>query len=174
MEQGQINAAKAGDREAFLSLLEPWEDKLYQTALGIVGNKFDAEDVWQNTVLKAWIKIGGLRKPVFRTWITRILINEARQHLRRKGKLPIPLEHLPDSGAGDPDVAVKILVHGCLQQLTQEHRQAVVLRYWLDMTLEEIARVLGVPLSTAKTRLYQGRAKLKDLLKEADLYERMG
>lgn len=119
MEQGQINAAKAGDREAFLSLLEPWEDKLYQTALGIVGNKFDAEDVWQNTVLKAWIKIGGLRKPVFRTWITRILINEARQHLRRKGKLPIPLEHLPDSGAGDPDVAVKILVHGCLQQLTQ-------------------------------------------------------
>lgn len=169
MEQIQlIAAAKGGSREAFLDLVEPLEDKLYQTALGIVGNRHDAEDIWQSTVLKAWRNIGGLRQPVFKTWITRILINEAKMHLRRLGYTPVPQEHLPQVGVTDYDVTTKLLVHSCLQELSPDQRQAVLLRYWLDLPLEQIAQAMGVPLSTAKTRLYSGLGNLKHRLKEAD------
>lgn len=164
-----LTAVKNGDREAFLSLIEPLESKLYQTALGIVGNRQDAEDIWQSTVLKAWRGIGGLRQPVFKTWITRILLNEAKQHLRKRGKTPIPLEQLPEDGIRDKDVTTKLLVHNCLQKLSPEHRQAVILRFWLDLTLEQIAEAMHVPLSTAKTRLYQGLANLKNHLGEVDI-----
>lgn len=163
-----LAAAKKGDRDAFLALIEPLENKLYQTALGIVGNKYDAEDIWQNTVLNAWRGITRLRQCYFKTWITRILLNEAKQLLRRKGYGPIPQAQLPDSGVNDADVSTRILVHSCLQQLTHEHRQAVMLRYWLDLTLEEIAGVMEVPLSTAKTRLYQGQQNIKKMLEEAE------
>jgi len=163
-----IASAKAGDREAFLSLIEPVEIKLYQTALGIVGNKYDAEDVWQNTVLKAWRSIVDLREPVFKTWITRILLNEAKQLLRSKKYIPVPLNQLPDPVVNDIDISTKILVHNCLQQLTPQQRQAVILRFWLDLTLEEMADVMAVPLSTAKTRLYHGMINLKSRLKEAE------
>jgi len=166
---GLITAAKKGDRDAFLGLIEPLEDKLYQTALGIVGNRHDAEDVWQNTALKAWKNISGLREPVFRTWITRILLNEAKMLLRSKSYAPIPQEQLPETGVTDTDISTKLLVHNCLRHLTPEHRQAVMLRFWLDLTLEDIAGVMQVPLGTAKTRLYHGLENLKRRLKEAEL-----
>lgn len=171
MEEQLLNiaAAKRGDREAFLRLIEPIEDTLYQTAFGIVGNKHDAEDVWQNTVLLAWRKIKTLREPFVKTWVTRILLNEAKQFLRRKGHAPVVQNMLPEGEVNDVDVPTKMLVHHCLQQLTPEQRQAVVLRFWLDLTLEEIAEAMQVPLSTAKTRLYQGLGNLKSQLREGEL-----
>lgn len=164
-----LTAAKKGDREAFISLIEPLESKLYQTALGIVGNRQDAEDIWQSTVLKALRSIGSLRQPVFKTWITRILLNEAKQHLRKKYYTPIPLQQLPEDGVRDEDIATKLLVQNCMQKLSLEHRQAVILRFWLDLTLEQMAEAMHVPLSTAKTRLYQGIGNLKNHLGEVDI-----
>jgi RNA polymerase sigma-70 factor, ECF subfamily len=163
-----VQAVRKGDRDAFLDLIEPLEDKLYQTALGIVGNRHDAEDVWQNTVLQAWRNIGTLRQPVFKTWITRILLNEAKQALRRRGNAPILQEWLPEEGAEDTDVPTRLAVHQCLAELAPEQRQAVILRFWLDLSLEEMAESMGVPLSTAKTRLYQGLANVKSRMKEGE------
>lgn len=159
-------AAGNGDREAFLSLIEPLEDRLYQTALGIVGNRHDAEDVWQNTVLQAWRKIGTMRQPVFKTWMTRILINEAKQVIRRRGYSPVVQEHLPEEVAEGTDVATRLAVRQCLAKLSADQRQALVLRFWLDLSLEEVASAMNVPLSTAKTRLYQGLANVRGLMKE--------
>ena len=161
-----VRAAQRGDKEAFLGLVEPLEDRLFQTAIGMAGNRHDAEDIWQNTVLQAWRKIGTLRQPVFKTWITRILLNEAKQVMRRRGYDPVVQEWLPEPVAYDGDVSTRLAVQQLLAQLSPEQRQAVILRFWLDLSLEDMAVMLDVPLSTAKTRLYQGLDHLKSRAKE--------
>lgn len=166
-----LAAAKRGDKEAFLSLVEPLETRLYQTALGILGVRQDAEDAWQNAVIQAWRGVHRLREPYFATWLTRIVINEAKQVLRKRGSLPLAREHTVDIPHTDENLPDKLYVHSLLQRLSNEQRQAIVLRFWLELSLEEMADVLGVPLSTAKTRLYQGLATLKTLMKEVDRSE---
>ena len=163
-----LAAAKRGDKEAFLRLMEPLEPRLFQTALGIVGVRQDAEDVWQNTVLQAWRNIQQLREPYFKTWVTRILINEARQVLRKGARLPKPCESLPEIPVEAVDVSSKLMVHALLQKLPAEQREVIILRFWLDLSLEDIADSVQIPLSTAKTRLYQGLASLKHRMKEGD------
>lgn len=165
-----IKAARRGDRQAFASVLEPLQDKLFQTALGIVGNVVDAEDVWQSAVLQAWANLPRLRQPqYFRTWMTRILLNEAKQLLRRRAGQPLPIEALPElAEAPAAELEQRLLVERCLKQLPEAGREAILLRYWLELSLKEMAEVLRVPLGTAKTRLYQGQRALKNLIEEAD------
>lgn len=164
-ELSTLNAAKRGNQEAFLALIEPLETRLYQTALGIVGNPYDAEDVWQNTVLNAWRHIKGLREPYFKTWITRILLNEAKNILRKRGRTPTPIPTLPEM-AETKDLSEAVAMHDYLNQLADSQREIILLRFWLDLPLGEIASLAGIPLSTAKTRLYQGLAELKAHIKE--------
>ena len=165
-----VVAATRGDKDAFLKVLLPLEKRLYQSGLGIVGNFHDAQDVWQNTVLQAWRNIHKLREPQsFRTWITRIVLNEARAVLRQRRNQPIPIENLPELEAESANYEELLVVHKCLQKLPAEHREAVLLRYWIDMPLAEIAQALEIPLSTAKTRVYQGLRTLRELMKEVDV-----
>lgn len=166
-----LAAAKKGSKEAFLALVEPLEKQLYQTALGIVRNIHDAEDAWQNTVLNAWRHIGQLRGAHFKTWITRILLNEAKTILRKRGRAPLPLPALPE-GVVSLDRTESLAVHGYLDSLSVQQREAILLRFWMDLPLQEIADLTGVPLSTAKTRLYQGMAKLRAQMKEDDFCAR--
>lgn len=152
-----VKAAQRGNENAFAELLKPMENKLYAMAFSTVGNRHDAEDAWQNAVLKAWQQIRSLRNPLFfRSWITRILLNEATAILRKRARNPIPSVDLPEETTHQPDVEQFLVVQKMLQLLPKEQRQALILRFWADMPLAEIALTLDVPLSTAKTRLYQG------------------
>lgn len=162
--------AKRGDQEAFAQAVQPLENKLFQTALGIVGNLQDAQDVWQNTVLKAWTNLPRLRQPqYFHTWLTRIMLNETKQLLRRRSHQPLLPGDLPDTSVEyEGELEQSLLIHVCLQQIPALQREAIILRYWLDLSLDEMARVLQAPLGTTKTRLYQGQRALKTLIEEAD------
>ncbi len=184
-----IEAAQKGDGEAFASLIEPMEARLYQMALGITGNHQDAEDAWQNALLRAWKSIGRVKDTeAFRTWISRIVVNECRRILRSR-KPRGGSRHIPTwggengNGSGSPgtdgianpetlgatedisgDVLDQMVVLSYLQELPREQRETLLLRFWLDMPLQEVARVTGVPLSTAKSRLYRGLEALEPLL----------
>lgn len=167
-----VQKAKRGDKAAFLALISPLEQKLFQTGLGIVGSQHDAQDAWQNTVLKAWSNIRQLHRPeYFRTWLTRILLNEAKAVLRQRKASPLPQEMLPELSAPAASVEDNLIVHSCLQRLPREQREAILLRYWLDLPLDEIASAMHVPLGTAKTRLYQGMRVLKEMIKEVESLE---
>lgn len=170
-ELNMLTAAKRGSQEAFLALVEPLERQLYQTALGIVRNAHDAEDAWQNTVLNAWRHIRQLRGAHFKTWLTRILLNEAKTILRKRGRTPVPLPILPQEVVS-LDRTEAMAVHGYLDSLSEQQREVILLRFWMDLPLNEIATLTGVPLSTAKSRLYQGVAKLKAQMKEDDFCAR--
>ncbi|MGE5654126.1 MAG: RNA polymerase sigma factor [Bacillota bacterium] len=153
------------NHDVFVQLIEHSQAKLFRTALAITGNRADAEDAWQNTVLNAYRSIGSLREPrYFQTWLTRILLNECKQALKSRAKqsgaaLP-EMSQLPETGADWLDV------RAALSELPQEQREVIVLRFWLGMTLAEIAEVAAVPEGTAKTRLYQALKRLRVKLEE--------
>ena len=167
-DQELLQKAKLGDPHSFAEVLTPLEKRLYHIALGLAGNHHDAEDIWQSTVFTAWKALPKLRNPgQFKSWITRILINEAHALFRRRKSQAALFDVLLD----DPDSVATheedyYQVHQCLSQLPREQREAVVLRFWMDFRLQEIASLTDVPLSTAKTRLYQGIEKMKTLMKE--------
>lgn len=168
MSEELVLAAQRGSEQAFTQLLTPLEKKLYCTAFSVVGNSHDAEDAWQETVIKAWKQIKKLKNPkLFRSWVTRILLNEAVTILRKRARNPVPHEQLPETIDQEPDIAQFLAVQAQLQLLPEHQRQAVVLRFWLDLSLDELALALDVPLSTAKTRLYQGmKALSRNMQKE--------
>lgn len=164
MDNVLFRLACRGDDEAFAQLVEPAETRLYQTALAITGNRADAEDAWQNTVLNALGGLRSLREPrYFQTWLTRILLNECKQILRTRARQPAPV--LDTVYRSEPE-ADHLDIQVALSQLPQEQREVIVLRFWLGLTLAEIAEMTAVPEGTAKTRLYQALKKLRVELKE--------
>ncbi len=181
-----VRAAQKGDREAFARLVEPIEARLYQLALGITGNRQDAEDAWQNALLRAWKSIDRVKEPeAFRAWIAKIVVNECRRTLR--SRVSKGWFRQVSTSNGEPedihnlhgiavdatletaqdmtqDIVHQMVVLSYLQSLPEEQREALVLRFWLDMPLQEVAQSTGVPLGTVKSRLYRGLEALRPLL----------
>lgn len=165
-----VKAAQRGDESALLELLAPLEKRLYCTALSALNNAHDAEEAWQNTVIKVWRQIRKLRNPaLFRVWLTRILLNETTNLLRLRARMPLPYERLPEAVAPDSDFERFVAVREQLQLIPEPQRQAVILRFWLDLSLDEIALALEIPLGTAKTRLYQGIKSLRANMEKEEL-----
>lgn len=161
-----------GDREAFADIVRQWEGRVYNLALRCLGNREDAQDVAQETFLSAFRSMKNLRDPgSFRTWLYRVALNHCRARLRAArpelsldgssdedaghGGTPDGLRAILQRAAGDP-MEARDLVRKALMGLSEEHRQAVILKEYLGLSLEEVARVMGCPLSTAKSRLYHG------------------
>lgn len=186
MAVSDVMEAQKGDGEAFARLMEPFEARLYQLALGITGNREDAEDAWQNALFRAWKGIGRVKKPdAFRPWVARIVVNECRRTLRSRiskdrfrqisasngepddiyGLRVIAADATLDASQDmTQDIVHQMVVLSHLRSLPEEQREALVLRFWLDMPLQEVAQSTGVPLATAKSRLYRGLEALKPLL----------
>lgn len=165
-----VQRARRGDKDAFVALMQTIEKSVYHLVIAMVENRHDAEDVWQETVIKAWLNLRSLRSADgLRAWVCRIALNEARNLLRRRARQPMPVEELPEAGLSyGQNVEECLVVHGYLQSLPPEQRSTLVMRFWLDMTLPEIAQAMGVPLSTAKSRLYLGMERMKSIVgKEA-------
>ncbi len=168
MDGSDLECAKRGDAEAFARLVLPLEPKMYQLALGITGNREDAEDAWQNTLVKAWRSLTKLEEPgAFATWLTRIVLNEAKRVCRSRerqnliSKLLSRQLNTPDSFPPDSSDIL-----ACIQKLKPEQKEVILLRYWLDLPFEDIADITGVPLNTAKTRLYRALEQLRRFLQE--------
>ena len=141
---------------------------MYQLALGITGNPEDAEDSWQNTLLKAWQNLPQLRESgAFAAWLTRIVLNEARRVCRRRERhrmlLQLLSRHRTESSSFPPEYED---ILACLQKLRPNQKEIIVLRYWSDLALEDIAEITGLSLNTTKTLLYRALAQIRRLLKE--------
>ena len=167
MDASLIDHARRGDQEAFAALIAPLENRLHRTALAILGNSADADDVWQNTVLKAFQGLSGLREPqYFATWTTRILLNECKQSLRRRRPW-LPLDDLTPVSLPEPD-AEQVVIRDALLRLSGSQRMVVFLRFWLGLPIAEVAEVLEIPVPTVKSRLYQAFKLLRGMLREGE------
>jgi RNA polymerase sigma-70 factor (ECF subfamily) len=162
IEQNVI-LAQGGDREAFIRLVKGVELNLYGVARSMVKRDEDCADAIQETILKAYQAIRTLREPVyFKSWIFRILINECNQILRGR-KRTLPAESASgqaSSGCEYENVDTKDAVG----RLDEPLRMVVLLYYFEDMPLKQIAELLGVSEGTVKSRLHRARLMLAEWL----------
>jgi RNA polymerase sigma-70 factor (ECF subfamily) len=164
----RVKAAKSGDSEAFRQLMDAEKMKLYAIALSYLKNEDDALEAVQETVCRAYVKLGKLREPrYFRTWLTRILIHCCIDEQKRKRKT-MPLFTVTDTLASDLALDEKWRMRMEIGRLPANLRHIIILKYYEDMTLPEIARVLDKPEGTVKTWLNRALKLLRKALRKEE------
>ena len=145
------------------------QNKYYRVAYCYVRNKEAALDIVQNTIVKVLENQDSIRnKKAVKTWIYRILINECLTELRKvKREIPYEPEQLKeDSYKEEFYDGGKEALFKAINTLPEKQKEVILLHYYEYLTLKEIAQITETNLSTVKTRLYSGLAKLKSILKE--------
>ncbi len=161
-----------GDSDSFNELVLRWERPIYALAYRVIGREEDARDVCQETFLRAFRALNGFRgQAKFSSWLYRIALNLCRDWVRRERRTPLvqPPEDVPltdlATAAAEPVESVEDLVargelmrtvEAAMARLPEEQRTAIILKEYHGLTFQEIADLVGCPLSTVKTRLYQG------------------
>lgn len=170
--QEKVLLAKKGDDNAFYELINEKKEILYKTAFTYVKNKEDALDIVHETVYKAYISIKKLKEPkFFNTWLTRILINCSLDHIRKNKKV-ISMEEIivNDKEIIEEKGREEILdLRKAVDKLDDKYKTIVILKYFHDMTLSEIAELLESPLGTVKTNLHKALSELRLELREEEM-----
>ena len=163
-----MNTEKRGenvDRGFFVAHSMAMERSLYYIARSYRLSQADCEDAVQSALLRAWEKRDSLRKErYFNTWLTRIMINTCKEMLRRRREMPV--EALPERPV---PVAEERGLWPLLMEMEEKYRIMVVLHYRDGYSIAEIARILRLPQSTVKTRLYRARERLRSAAVEAEV-----
>lgn len=171
-----IGQARRDNVEAYNLLVSRWEKRIYNYLLRLVKNREDALDLAQDVFLKAYQNLRKLEDPDrFAPWIYRIAHNEAYSYLR-KNRPETDLEDAeyepwlePGPGRRMLPIEVSLAVERALTRLSSDQREAVVLKIYQGFKFEEMADILGCPVSTVKSRLYTALDLLKDTLTSAPL-----
>ena len=171
-----VTRSMGGDTDSFNQLVVRWERPIYALAYRVLGREEDARDVCQETFLRAFRALPGFKgQAKFSSWLYRIALNLCRDWIRKQRRAPVqqipegvdPVEMAGESGPAESIedlVARKQLsevVGDAMKLLPEEQRTAIILKEYHGMTFQEIADLQGCPLSTVKTRLYQGLTVLR-------------
>jgi RNA polymerase sigma-70 factor (ECF subfamily) len=178
-DEALLDRSRQGDREAFTQLVHRYQDELYTMALRTIGNPADAADVVQEAFTRAYRSLPRLRGASVRGWLYRVALNCAHDVHRQQVRRPAdPLEDslgrvidLPDPGLG-PEASVlqrerAAAVREALLSLPEAFRAALVLRDVSQLSYEEAAQALGVPLGTVKSRISRARGLLAEVLRRS-------
>jgi RNA polymerase sigma-70 factor (ECF subfamily) len=163
-----VSKARKGDIKAFEYLINLEKDKLYRLAFTYVKNEEDALEIFQETVVKALEKMSGLKNEhYFSTWLTKILINTSMDHLNFKKKLRHfdeneSAEKIIEDIKGDIEGAMDLI--DAFKQINPKSKSVLYLRYYKDLKVNEIAKILDWPSGTVKTTIHRGLAELKYML----------
>jgi len=173
--------ARNGDRGAFEELVNLYKDKIFHLAYRMLGNKQEAEDAVQDTFLRVYNNLDRYdENQKFSTWIFRIGTNLCIDRLRKRKPTYSLDAEMPDSEGNDfyamlaskdelPEDQIVLsetqqVIRRAIQTLPEKYKSVVILRYLHDMSLQEIGDVLGMPVTTVKTRVHRGREYLRKKL----------
>ncbi len=175
-DEALVERATQGDTDAFNLLVQRWERPIYALAYRVLGRDEDARDVCQDAFMRAYRGLGRFKgQAKFSSWLYRIALNLCRDWLRKQRRVgfvqPPEDEDLGERAAIDPineTVEDLILrrdlgraVSSVMASLPEDQRVAIVLKEYHGLTFREIAELVDCPLSTVKTRVYQGLAVLR-------------
>jgi RNA polymerase sigma-70 factor (ECF subfamily) len=173
-----------GDLDSFNQLVLRWERPIYALAYRVIGREEDARDVCQETFLRAFRALGGFKgQAKFSSWLYRITLNLCRDWIRRERRQPLAqtpegVDLVELAGESETTESVEELVARkeigaavakAMALLPEEQRTAIVLKEYHGLTFQEIADMLDCPLSTVKTRLYQGLTVLRRQLERSNV-----
>ena len=168
-----VEQAKRGDARAYEELVHTYQGIAFRTAYLVVGNAADAEDAAQEGFVKAYRALGRFRSgEPFRPWLLKIVANEARNRRRSAGRrdaLALRAAGAESSGEAAPspetaalDAERRRTLLAALETLPDEQRLVIMCRYFLDLSEEETAAVLGVRRGTVKSRTSRALDRLRE------------
>jgi RNA polymerase sigma-70 factor, ECF subfamily len=182
-ERRLIEACQRGDREAFRDLFDAHKDRVWTVALRFTGDESAARDVTQQVFLKLFTSIAGFRhESNFRTWLYRLVANECMDEFRKMRRL-VPFDffrHAPsderEENCGEAEIKewrqeplqeermarleISEAVSAAMSQLKPKLRMAIVLKYFEDLSYEQMAEALGCSIGTVASRLNRGHKAL--------------
>lgn len=163
-----LTAAQAGNDLAFSSLLEIVAGPSYKLACGMLHDPQAAEDAVQEAALKAWRKLGQLREgQALRPWFLSIVANECRDIRRSRWWSVLKSEETREVEESSPDSVIRgIELRRALRRLDRDKRLVVVLHWYLDLPLEEIAVITGASVHAVEARLHRDIRELRRRLEE--------
>jgi RNA polymerase sigma-70 factor (ECF subfamily) len=171
-----VTRSMGGDLDSFNQLVLRWERPIYALAYRVIGREEDARDVCQETFLRAFRALNGFKgQAKFSSWLYRIALNLCRDWIRRERRAPVSqapegIDIIELAGESTPSESIEDLVARreigravarAMATLPDEQRTAIILKEYHGLTFQEIADLLDCPLSTVKTRLYQGLSVLR-------------
>lgn len=173
-EQTWVRESQAGNREAFSKLVDAYQTPVYNLTYRMLGNVDEAEEAAQETFLRVYTRLDRYNPAYkFSTWVLSIASNHCIDRLRKRRITwlslddPLPAEFSPRLSAKQPGPEQSTMqqemrsdVQGLLESLQPDYRAAVVLRYWYEMSYEEIADVMDTSVSAIKSRLFRARKML--------------
>jgi RNA polymerase sigma-70 factor (ECF subfamily) len=177
-----VARSMGGDLDSFNQLVLRWERPIYALAYRVIGREEDARDVAQETFLRAFRALAGFKgQAKFSSWLYRITLNLCRDWIRRERRAPVSqapegVDLIELASEAEPSESIEDLVTRrelgravarAMAMLPEEQRTAIVLKEYHGLTFQEIADLLDCPLSTVKTRLYQGLSVLRKQLEVA-------
>lgn len=164
LKKDYVKRAKNGDKKAFQELIDREKIKLFKIAYLYSKNEEDALDIFQETLYKALSSIQNLKEDeYFSTWITRILINNAKDFLRKKNRsIPMELEYLKtNQSSPSQDIEDRMDLLKAIDYLDEKEKSALILRFYRDYTVNQIAVVLDIPEGSVKSTIHRALKKLK-------------
>jgi RNA polymerase sigma factor (sigma-70 family) len=180
-----VRRTLAGDQEAFAALVEKYKDAVFNVAYRMLGNATEAEDVAQETFVRAYTQLKTYKESHrFSTWLLSIASHLSIDQLRRRRFLALPLENVPflewiaDGGPSPEQSALRGEVADEMQRvldaLPAKYRAVLVLRYWYDFSYEEIADALSMTPALVKARLHRARELVARTMKAQGLNVSLG
>lgn len=182
-EAEMISRIVAGERELFYALIKSCERAVFLTAFSVLKSEADAEEVVQESALKAYKALGSFRgESKFSTWLVKITLNEARMRLRRsRVKSEVSLQEFMDDGDSDYTPAVltdwreipsealdrkelREVLQRALDELPEKYREVLISRDVRELNIEETAHLLGISEGMVKTRLFRARLMMQKML----------
>lgn len=174
-----IRRCQAGDKTAFRTLVEKYRTVMFGTAFLMTRDHILAEDALQEALIKIWKNLPSLRRQSsLKAWLVRIVVNEVNRQCRKKQLPTVSLEDSPDVVDDCDGMETKVIrneeyiqLKEAIEALSPEQRQAVILRYFSDLTVPEVAKVMGKREGTIKSRLSRAISKLGEILRNDDIDE---
>jgi RNA polymerase sigma-70 factor (ECF subfamily) len=165
-------SATAGDSESFAALIEPLLDSAYRLAAVMLADRSSAEDAVQEASIKAWRKLRQLRGDLtsLRPWFLAIVANECRMAKRQRWWSVLKLADLPAALPGPAEQGSSSDLRQALLKLSLDERLPLVLHFYLDLPIDEVAQALHVSPSAAKSRIYRAARRLRSDLTQEEVF----
>jgi RNA polymerase sigma-70 factor (ECF subfamily) len=180
-----IQRSQAGDADAFGELVLLHQDFVYNLALRVVRDPTEAEDLAQEAFVRAWLGLPNFRgQAQFRTWLYRIVTNLCYNRLPGlRRELTSLGDDCLDNVTCDEVLSInpadrleaqerQTFLHNAIEQLPESYRLLVTLRYQQELSYDEIAAVVNLPLGTVKTGLFRAKERLRQALLEENIVTR--
>jgi len=170
-EENLIERSRRGDEDAFRILVEQYKRLLFGTAYLILKDSPATEEAVQETIIKMWKHLSSLRdSSSIRAWLLRIVVNESKQQLRKKKFITVPLDEAAE--IAESDDTNELLIYNedhhelvkALALLSPEQKEVIILRYFTELTVPEIAKATNTREGTIKSRLSRALDRLHEIM----------